>query len=72
MDNWQLLYGPIYSLGPVKLETLNAYIKNNLANGFIIPSKFSAGALIFFNKKLNGSLRFCIDYQSLNNLIIQN
>ena len=28
-------YGPIYSLGPVELETLKTYIKINLANGFI-------------------------------------
>ena len=26
---------PIYSLGPVELETLKTYIKTNLANGFI-------------------------------------
>ena len=31
----QPLFGPIYSLGPVKLETLKIYIKTNLANGFI-------------------------------------
>ena len=28
-------YGPIYSLGPVELETLKTYIEINLANGFI-------------------------------------
>ena len=28
-------YRPIYSLGPVELETLKTYIKTNLANGFI-------------------------------------
>ena len=35
VDDWQLQYGPIYSLGPVKLKTLKAYIENNLDNGFI-------------------------------------
>ena len=34
----QPLFGPIYSLGPVKLETLKTYIDINLANGFIWPS----------------------------------
>ena len=29
----QPLYEPIYSLGPVELETLKAYIETNLANG---------------------------------------
>ena len=28
-------YGPIYSQGPVELETLQTYIETNLANGFI-------------------------------------
>ena len=31
----QPLFGPIYCLGLVELETLKTYIKTNLANGFI-------------------------------------
>ena len=31
----QPLFGPIYSLGLVELETLKTYIETNLANGFI-------------------------------------
>ncbi len=72
MDDWQLLYGLIYSLRPVELETLKAYIKNNLANSFIKPSKSPAGAPIFFDKKPDGSLRLSVDYQSFNNLTIKN
>ena len=72
VDNWQPLYGYIYSLRPIKLETLKAYIKNNLANNFIKLSKSLAGAPIFFNKKPDGSLRLYMDYQSLNNLTIKN
>ena len=41
-------FGPIYSLGLVELETLKNYIKTNLANGFIRPSKSPAGTPIFF------------------------
>lgn len=33
--NKQLLSGPIYSLGPVKLETMKTYIKSYLKNEFI-------------------------------------
>ncbi len=62
VDDWQPLYGPIYSLGPVELETLKAYIKNNLASGFIKPFKSPAEALILFDKKPDGSLRLCMDY----------
>ena len=65
-------YEPIYSLGPVELETLKAYIETNLANGFIRPSKSPAGAPILFDWKLDGSLRLCVDYQGLNNLTIKN
>ena len=65
-------YGPIYSLGPVELETLKAYIETYLKTGFIWPSKFPAGASILFNKKPDSSLCLCVNYQGLNNLMIKN
>ena len=68
----QPLFGPIYSLGPIELETLKTYIKTNLANGFIRPSKSLAGVPILFDWKLNGSLRLCVDCRSLNNITIKN
>ena len=68
----QPLFRPIYSLGPIELKILKTYIKTNLANGFIQPSKFSVGMPILFNKKLDGSLEFCVDYCSFNNLTIKN
>ena len=58
----QLSFGPIYSLGPVELETLKTYIETNLANGFIWPSKSPAKAPIFFDRKSNRSLCLCVDY----------
>ena len=64
--------GQIYSLGPVELEILKTYIGINLANSFIWPLKFPAGALILFVCKPDGSLRLYIDYQGLNNLTIKN
>ncbi len=72
IDDWHPLYSPIYNLRPVELKTLKAYIKNNLANGFIRPSKSPVGAPIFFDKKPDGSLRLYVDYQGLNNLTIKN
>ena len=68
----QSSYRPIYSLGPVKLETLKAYIETNLANKFIRPSKSSADTPILFDQKSYGSLRLYVDYWGLNNLIIKN
>ena len=71
-EDQQPLYGPIHSLGPVELKTLKTYIKTNLANGFIWPSKLPAGAFILFVEKPDGSFRLCVDYWSLNNLTIKN
>ena len=65
-------YGPIYSLGLVKIETFKTYIKTNLANGFIRPSKSPAGAPILFVHKANDSLQLCVNYRGLNNLTIKN
>ena len=65
-------YGPIYSLGPVELETLKTYIETNLANGFIRASKSPAGAPILFVRKPDGSLCLCVNYRGLNNLTIKN
>ena len=56
----------------MELETLKAYIENNLANGFISFFKSPAGVLILFDKKPDGSLRLCVDYRGLNKLIIKN
>ena len=65
-------FGFIYSLRPMELETLKTYIKTNLANGFIRPSKFPAGAPILFDRKSDGSRRLCVDYWGLNNITIKN
>ena len=62
VDGQQPPYGPIYSLGPVELETLKAYIETNLANGFIRLSKSPAGAPILFDRKSDGFLRLYVDY----------
>ena len=65
-------FRPIYSLELVELEALKTYIKTNLANNFIRPSKSPIRAPILFNKKLNRSLRLCVNYRGFNNLIIKN
>ncbi len=65
-------YGPIHSVGQVKLETLKTYIETHLKTGFVCPSKSPAGAPIFFYKKPDRSLCLCVNYQGLNNLTIKN
>ena len=71
-ENKQPLFGVIYRLGQVELEILKTYIKTNLANGFIQLFKSLAGAPILFDRKPDKSLCLCVDYRSLNNIIIKN
>ena len=61
-EDKQPLFGPIYSLGLVKLKTLKIYIKTNLANSFIQSSNFPTGTSILFDKKPNKSLCLYINY----------
>ena len=68
----QPLYGSIYSLGSVKLETLKIYIKTSLANSFIRISKSPTGIPIFFDQKSDESPRLCVNYCGLNNITIKN
>ena len=72
IDGQQLPYGLLYSLGPLELETLKAYIETNLANGFIRLSKSPAGAFILFDRKSDGFFRLCVNYKILNNLTMKN
>ena len=58
----QPLFGPIYSLRLVEVETLKTYIKTNLANGFIRLFKSPARASILFDKKPDKSFYFCVNY----------
>ena len=71
-EDKQPSFGPIYSLGPVELETLKTYIKINLANSFIWPFKSPARASILFNRKPDKSFHLCMDYWDLNNITIKN
>ena len=58
----QPFYGPIYSLGPIELETLKTYIKTNLVKSVICFSKSPASAPILFDKKPKRSLWLCVNY----------
>ena len=70
-EDKQPSFGPIYNLGSMGVKTLKTYIETNLANGFIRPSKSSAGALILFDWKPDGSFHLCVEYQGFNNISIK-
>ena len=60
--------GRLYSLSPVELETLRAFINENLRFGFIQPTSSSHAARVLFVKKKDGSLWLCVDYWGLNKI----
>ena len=60
-DDKQPPFGLIYSLGSVELETLKTYIKTNLANNFIQPSKSPSRVPILFDRKPDRNLCLCVD-----------
>ena len=64
-------FGPIYGLSKPELESLHMYLDENLAKGFIQPSKSLVGAPILFVKKKDSSLRLCVDYQGLNKIMVR-
>jgi len=70
-DN-QLPWGPIYPLSEPENQAMKEYIDDNLAKGFIRPSKSPAGAPCFFVKKKDGGLRLCVDFRALNKLTVKN
>ena len=72
IDKKQPVYGPIYAFSPVELEIWKTYIKTHLKTGFIQLSMSPVSAPILFDKKPDGSLYLCVNYQGLNNLIIKN
>ena len=65
-------FGPIYNLSEPELKELRDYVEENLAKGFIRPSKSPGGAPILFVKKKDGSLRLCVDYRGLNAVTVKN
>lgn len=72
VEDKQSPHGSIYTLSWVDLKTLKTYIKTHLKIKFIRSSKSLIGIYILFDKKPNGNLYLCIDYQGLNNLTIKN
>jgi hypothetical protein len=55
-------YQPLYNLSRTELELLREYLEEYVARGWIRRLKSSAGALILFSKKKDGSMRLCVDY----------
>ena len=63
---------PPYRMAPLELEELKKQIQELLDKGFIRPSVSPWGARVLLVKKKDGTLRLCIDYRQLNQVIIKN
>ena len=61
-------YSPLYKMSVTELKEVKKYLLDNLNKGFIKPSQSPFAVLVLFVKKASRSLRFCIDYQNLNQL----
>src|SRR5260221_9119874 len=64
--------GRTFPLSPAEQKELDEFLRENLANGCICPSKSPIGAPVFFIKKKEGSLCLVQDYWKLNEIMIKN
>ena len=71
-SNKKSFYDFIYSLFEVEFKILRIYFDKHFKNDFIKSFTFSVDASILFVKKKNETLRFCVNYRSLNFLTIKN
>jgi hypothetical protein len=65
-------YTFLYKMLKKELKIVKKYLENNLEKRFIIASRSSFVSSIMFMKKTNESLKFCVDYKKLNQLIKKN
>jgi hypothetical protein len=62
----------VYPMPINKQSALNDFIKENLAKGYIVPSKSPMISPVFFVKKKDSKLRLIQDYRKLNPITILN
>ena len=55
-----------------ELQVLKKYLEKNLSKRFIWASSSPTAALVFFVKKPDEGLWFCVNYDSLNALTVKN
>ena len=62
----------LYPMSNHKLQKVKEYLDENLAKGYITPTKAAYASPILFVQKKDGSLRFCVDYRKLNQITKRN
>jgi hypothetical protein len=61
-----------YRMSTPKLKELQMKLEELLKKGYIRPSVSPWGALVFFMKKKDGTLRLCIEFRQLNKVSMKN
>ena len=59
-------------MAPAELAELRKQLDDLLDAGYIHPSKAPYGAPMLFQRKQDGSMRMCVDYQALNKVTVKN
>src|SRR6266487_643128 len=67
-----LSFEPLYDMLQDELQMLQQYLNEHLVKDFIQSSHSLFASSILFVKKSGRELHFCIDYQALNVITIQN
>ncbi len=67
-----LEYTSRYKMSEEELKIVKKYLEDNLEKRFIVASRSSFVSSVMFMKKTNESLKFCVDYKKLNQLIKKN
>ena len=62
----------IYNLFINELKAFKKYLNDNLIRKFIVFFMSSTETFIMFVKKKNDDLRLCVNYESLNDVILRN
>jgi hypothetical protein len=62
----------LYRMPPNELAELKTQLQDLLEKGFIQPSSSPSGCPAIFVKKKDQTLRMCVDYRPLNEVIIKN
>jgi hypothetical protein len=61
-----------YMMAATELAELKKQLNKLEQKGYIKPSSSPWGAPVLFVKKKDGSMRLCVDYRALNEVIIKN
>jgi hypothetical protein len=71
-DGAQPYSRPLRRMSTQELDELKKQLQEYLDSGRLRPSESPWGTNVIFAKKKDGSLRFCVDYRSLNDLTKRN